>query len=156
MLVAETTIIATHLPGGGLPSEEVMVERAVRGIKLGLQEDATIGYGLQRGGTFVGKAKPDEQLRQENQKKKKGEGGIMKLISRFNKTTFKSRKPHLGLSEQLLQLLLRQQAVVLYKGGHLWRTLRLVVDRAVDLHVAMQNGQELFFPLCNKQKKKGT
>ena len=39
-----------------------MVERAVRGIELGLEEDAAIGYGLQRGGTFVGEAKPNEQL----------------------------------------------------------------------------------------------
>lgn len=35
-----------HLPGGGLPSEEVVIHRAVRGVKLGLQEDAAIGNGL--------------------------------------------------------------------------------------------------------------
>lgn len=35
-----------HLSGGGLPSEEVVIQRAVRGVKLGLQEDAAIGYGL--------------------------------------------------------------------------------------------------------------
>lgn len=35
-----------HLPGGGLPPEEVVIQGAVRGVKLGLQEDAAIGYGL--------------------------------------------------------------------------------------------------------------
>lgn len=51
---------------------------------------------------------------------------------------------HLGLPEELLQLLLWEQTVVLDKGRHFWRTLRLVVHRAVDLHVAMESGQELF------------
>lgn len=51
-----------YLPGGGLPSEELVVQGAVSRMKLGLQEDAAIGYGLQRGGAFVGEAKPDEQL----------------------------------------------------------------------------------------------
>lgn len=35
-----------HLPGSGLPSKEVMIQGAVGGVKLGLQEDAAIGYGL--------------------------------------------------------------------------------------------------------------
>lgn len=54
---------------------------------------------------------------------------------------------YLGLSEELLQLLLRQQTVVLDEGRHLRWTLRLVVHRPVDVHVAMQNGQELFLSL---------
>lgn len=54
---------------------------------------------------------------------------------------------HLGLSEQLLQLLLRQQTVVLDKGGHLWGALRLIVNGPMDLHVAMQNCQKLFLSL---------
>lgn len=51
-----------YLPGGGLSSEELMIERAVRGIKLGLQKYAAIGYGLQRGGAFVWKAESNEKL----------------------------------------------------------------------------------------------
>lgn len=52
----------TYLPGGGLPSEELVVEGAVRGVESGLQVDAAIGYGLQRGGAFIGEAKPNEEL----------------------------------------------------------------------------------------------
>lgn len=51
-----------HLPGGGLPSEEVVIQGAVRGVELGLQEDAAIGYGLQRGGAFIREAKSNKQL----------------------------------------------------------------------------------------------
>lgn len=35
-----------HLSGSGLPSEELMVEGTVGRLKLGLQEDAAVGYGL--------------------------------------------------------------------------------------------------------------
>lgn len=35
-----------HLSGGGLPPEELVIQRAVRGVELGLQEDAAIGDGL--------------------------------------------------------------------------------------------------------------
>lgn len=35
-----------HLSGGGLPSEELVIQRAVRGVELGLQEDTAIGDGL--------------------------------------------------------------------------------------------------------------
>lgn len=51
-----------YLPGGGLPSEELVVKRTVGGVKLGLQEDAAIGYGLKRGRTFIWEAKSNEQL----------------------------------------------------------------------------------------------
>lgn len=51
-----------HLPRGGLPSEEVVIQGAVRGVELGLQEDAAIGYGLQRGGAFIREAKSNKQL----------------------------------------------------------------------------------------------
>ena len=46
-----------------------MVEGAVGGAKLGLKEDAAIGYGLQRGGAFVGEAQSDEELVFETKKK---------------------------------------------------------------------------------------
>lgn len=61
--------------------------------------------------------------------------------------------PHLGLPEQLLQLLLRQQAVVLDKSGHFGRTLRLEVYGPVDLHVAMQSGQEGFLSLFGERER---
>lgn len=54
---------------------------------------------------------------------------------------------HLGLPEELLQLGLRQQAVVLDKGGNLRGALRLVVDRPVDLHVTVESGQEFLLSL---------
>lgn len=59
---------------------------------------------------------------------------------------------HLGLSEELLQFLLRQQAVILDKGGHLWGTLRLIVHRPVDLHVPVQDCQKFFLTLEHKQE----
>lgn len=70
-----------YLPGGGLPSEEVVIQRAVRRIKLGLEEDAAIGYSLQRGGTFIRKPKSKEKL---NRNKNKGNISIYTelLISR--------------------------------------------------------------------------
>lgn len=70
-----------YLPGGGLPSEEVVIERAVRRIKLGLEEDAATGYSLQRGGTFIRKPESNEKL---NRNKKKEDISIYTelLISR--------------------------------------------------------------------------
>lgn len=59
---------------------------------------------------------------------------------------------HLGLSEELLKFLLRQQAVILDEGGHLWGTLRLVVHRPVDLHVAVQDCQKFFLTLEHEQE----
>lgn len=59
--------------------------------------------------------------------------------------------PHLGLPEQLLQLLLCQQAMVLDKSGHLGRALRLKVYGPMDLHVAMQSGQERFLSLFGER-----
>lgn len=53
---------ATHLPGGGLAPEELMVEGAVGWAEAGLQEDAAVGNGLQWGGTLIGKAEPYEEL----------------------------------------------------------------------------------------------
>lgn len=35
-----------HLSGGGLPSEELVIQRAVGGVELGLQEDAAVGDGF--------------------------------------------------------------------------------------------------------------
>lgn len=62
LIKRKDTSNGVYLPGGGFSSEELMIERAVRGNKLGLEEDTAIGYGLQRGGTFVGEAKPNEKL----------------------------------------------------------------------------------------------
>lgn len=61
-------------------------------------------------------------------------------------------KAHLGLSEELLKFLLRQQAVILDEGGHLWGTLRLVVHRSVDLHVVVQDCKKFFLTLEHKQE----
>lgn len=58
-------MLSTHLSGGGLASEELVVEGAVGRAEAGLQEDATIGDGLQRGGALVGEAKPDEELQSQ-------------------------------------------------------------------------------------------
>lgn len=54
---------------------------------------------------------------------------------------------HLRFSEELLELLLRQQPVVLHKCWHLWGALCLIVNCPVNLHVAIQNGKKLFFIL---------
>lgn len=56
----KSNIVSFYLPRCGLPSEELVIERAVRRVKLWLQEDAAVGYCLQRGGTFVREAKSDE------------------------------------------------------------------------------------------------
>lgn len=53
----------------------------------------------------------------------------------------------LSLAQKLLELVLGQQAMVLDKGRHLWRTLRLIVDGAVNLHVAVKDGQEVLLAL---------
>lgn len=58
-----------YLSGGGLSSEEGVVHGAVGGAELGLQEDAAIGYGLQRGGAFVWEAHSNEELVFETRKK---------------------------------------------------------------------------------------
>lgn len=57
-----------HLSGGGLPSEELVIQRAVRGVELGLQEDAAIGDGFQGGGAFIGEAESNKQLDKGKQK----------------------------------------------------------------------------------------
>lgn len=58
-------MLFTHLSGGGLASEELVVEGAVGWAEAGLQEDAAIGDGLQGGGALVGEAKPDEELQSQ-------------------------------------------------------------------------------------------
>lgn len=55
--------LATHLSGGGLASEELMVEGAVGRAEAGLQEDTAVGNGLQWGRPLIGEAKPDEELK---------------------------------------------------------------------------------------------
>lgn len=57
--------IKTHLSGHGLPSEELIVERATRRMEFRLKENAAIGYGLQRGRTFIRKAKSHKKLKNE-------------------------------------------------------------------------------------------
>lgn len=56
-------VLPTHLSGGGLASEELVVERAVGWAKAGLQEDTAICDGLQGGGTLIGEAEPYEELK---------------------------------------------------------------------------------------------
>lgn len=60
--------LRTHLSGHGLPSEELIVERATGWMKFGLKENAAIGYGLQRGRTFIRKTKSHKKLKKERQK----------------------------------------------------------------------------------------
>lgn len=62
---------------------------------------------------------------------------------------------HLGLPEELLQLGLRQQAVVLDEGGNLRGALCLVVDRPVDLHVTVESGQEFLLSLWQRREGGG-
>lgn len=57
--------VPTHLPGGGLASEELVVEGAVGRAEAGLQEDTAVGNGLQGGGALVGEAEPYEELKSE-------------------------------------------------------------------------------------------
>lgn len=59
--------------------------------------------------------------------------------------------PHFGLAQQLLELGLRQEAVVLHEGWDLGRPLALVVHGAVDLHVLAQDAQELLLPLQERE-----
>lgn len=53
---------STHFSGGWLSSEKLVIERAVRWVKLGLQKYAAVGDGLQRGGAFVREAEAYEEL----------------------------------------------------------------------------------------------
>lgn len=64
-----------------------------------------------------------------------------------------SRVFYLGFAEQLLQLMLGQQAVVLHKGRDLWGSLGLVVHCSVDLHVSVEDLQETVFPLLEEEQK---
>lgn len=56
-------------------------------------------------------------------------------------------EPHLGLAQQLLELRLWQEAMVLHKGRDLRGPLALIVHGAMDLHVLVQDGQELLLAL---------
>lgn len=56
----------TCLSGRGLPAEELVVEGAVGRVEPGLQEDAAIGDGLQRGRALVGEPEADEELQGTN------------------------------------------------------------------------------------------
>lgn len=60
---------------------------------------------------------------------------------------------HFGLAQQLLELRLRQEAVVLHKGRDFGGPLALVVHGAVDLHVLVQNAQELLLPLEEEEEE---
>lgn len=52
----------THFSGGWLASEKLVIERAVRWVKPGLEKYAAVGYGLQRGRAFVREAEAYEEL----------------------------------------------------------------------------------------------
>lgn len=56
-------------------------------------------------------------------------------------------EPHLGLTQQLLELRLWQEAMVLHKGRDLGGPLALIVHGAMDLHVLVQDGQKLLLAL---------
>lgn len=51
-----------HLSGGRLAPEELVIERAVRRLELGLEKYAAVGYGLQRGRAFVRETEAYEEL----------------------------------------------------------------------------------------------
>lgn len=61
---------------------------------------------------------------------------------------------YFGLAQQLLQLVLGQQTVVLHKGRDLGRSLGLIIHCAVNLHVPVQNLQEIFLALLGGEKGK--
>lgn len=61
----------------------------------------------------------------------------------------------LGLAQQLLQLVLGKQTMVLHKGWHLRRSLRLIIDCAMDLHVSVQNLEEILLTLQEKEEEEG-
>lgn len=58
----------------------------------------------------------------------------------------------LGLAQQLLQLVLGQQTVVLHEGWDLRGSLRLVVHRSMDLHVPVQDLQEILLTLLGTEE----
>ncbi|TNN60014.1 hypothetical protein EYF80_029772 [Liparis tanakae] len=55
---------------------------------------------------------------------------------------------------RLLQLVLGQQAVVLHEGRDLRRPLGLVVHRAVDLHVLVEDLEKTFLTLLEEEERK--
>lgn len=62
---------------------------------------------------------------------------------------------HFGLAQQLLELRLRQEAMVLHEGRDFGGPLALVVHGAVDLHVLVQDTQELLLPLEEEMEGMG-
>ena len=44
-----------------------MIERAVRGVELGLQEYAAVSYCFQRGWAFIGETKANEELEEKSE-----------------------------------------------------------------------------------------
>lgn len=62
---------------------------------------------------------------------------------------------HLGFAQQLLELRLWQEAVVLHEGWDLGGPLALVVHGAMDLHVLVQDTQELLLPLEDEEEEMG-
>lgn len=64
-----------------------------------------------------------------------------------------SSHSYLGLPQQLLQLVLGQQTVVLHKSRDLGRSLGLIIHCAVNLHVPVQNLQEILLALLGGEKR---
>lgn len=62
---------------------------------------------------------------------------------------------HLGLAQQLLELRLWQEAVVLHEGRDLGGPLALVVHGAMNLHILVQDAQELLLPLEEEEVEMG-
>lgn len=63
-----TEMWGTHLSGGWLAPEKLVIERAVRWLKLGLEKYAAIGDGLQRSRAFVREAEAYEELKYKRTK----------------------------------------------------------------------------------------
>lgn len=63
-------------------------------------------------------------------------------------------EPHLGLTQQLLELRLWQKAMVLHKGRDLGWPLALIVHGTVDLHVLVEDGQELLLALWEEEEER--
>lgn len=55
----------------GLALEELCVQATPWGVELGVQENTSIGYRLQRGGAFIWERQADKNLPHNTNKKKK-------------------------------------------------------------------------------------
>lgn len=61
---------------------------------------------------------------------------------------------YLGLAEELLQLVLRQQTVVLHISWDFRRSLGFIVDCTMNLHVSVEDFQETLLALLEDQSQR--